>query len=242
MLNKTIALVTYPGAFKAFLTWSKFSFASYKINSRLKESNVWPKTIVDIGANVGQFSVAASKFFNQSKIICIEPDPEVSKKLKRNLRGYLNSEVITCAAGDTTGEVKFFRNQNSQVSSILEIGGTRKKLFPKSQVAEEFQVPMFTLDSLFENRNLEGPILLKLDVQGAELMVLNGGEKFLNRVKWIVIEIAFVNLYNGEPSFIELCNKLNLYSFVFKKPINFHTSPRGVEIIEMDALFERSDV
>lgn len=234
-------LVVYPGALKAFLTWPKFSLASYIINSRLKKSNVEPKTIIDVGANIGQFSVAALKLFKQAKIISIEPDPEVAIKLKNNIRENSNTEVIVCAAGDKTGEVKFFRNKDSQVSSIMEIGVIRKNLFPNSKVKAEVNVPMNTLDSLFENRELQKPILLKLDVQGAELKVLNGSKNLLKNVKWIVIEVAFVNLYKGEPSFNELCKILKQYNFNFKKPLNYHISPNRLEIIEMDALFEKAE-
>lgn len=239
MLNKITVLVRNPGVLKALLTWPKFSFASYMINFRLKNSNVEPKTIVDVGANVGQFAVAASKFFNQSMIISIEPDPMVSKELQKNLRGHLNFEVITCAVGNTIGKVKFYKNQDSQVSSILEIGGMRKSLFPESRVTDEVDIPINTLDALFDNRNIESPILVKLDVQGAELMVIDGARDFLNKVKWLVIEIAFVDLYKGEPSFEKICKMLDLHGFEFIKPLNFHASPSGLEIIEMDAFFQR---
>ena len=239
LLNKITVIVRNPGVLKALLTWPKFSFASYMINYRLKNSNVEPKTIVDVGANVGQFAVAASKFFNQSMIISIEPDPMVSKELKKNLRGHLNFEVITCAVGNTIGKVKFYKNQDSQVSSILEIGGMRKSLFPESRVTDEVDIPINTLDALFDNRNIESPILVKLDVQGAELMVIDGARDFLNKVKWLVIEIAFVDLYKGEPSFEKICKMLDLHGFEFIKPLNFHASPSGLEIIEMDAFFQR---
>jgi len=57
-----------------------------------------------------------------------------------------------------------------------------------------------------------------------------------------VIEVAFAELYKGEADFISIANLLNSHGFHFVRPLNWHSSPRTGEIIEMDALFQRSQL
>ena len=54
-------LFLYPETIKYFFTWKIFSFASYKITIAIKKLHIKPEYIIDVGANIGQFSYTASK-------------------------------------------------------------------------------------------------------------------------------------------------------------------------------------
>jgi hypothetical protein len=69
--------------------------------------------------------------------------------------------------------------------------------------------------------------------------VITGASVFLKRVRWVLMEVSFSKLYEGERDFETIVVLLKKHGFRFVRPMNFHISPKTGEIIEMDALFER---
>jgi len=237
---KILELFAFKGALKAVLSWPVFSMASFKIITRAKIAGVFPRTVIDIGGNIGQFSIAAQNLFDDPKIFSIEPDPTVALKLKKNLQrlhGDDSAYVDICAVSNIDGEAEFFVNYDNQTSSIMQLGEDRKSIFKQSKVIENIKVSSAKLDTLFRDRVLEKPILLKIDAQGAEGLIIDGAEELLNDVKWIILEVPFINLYNGELKFNDLVNKLASRGFSFDRPLNFHLDPKSGGIMEMDGLF-----
>jgi len=227
----------FPGSFRAMFLWPKFSLASFLIVNRLKSIGVLPKTIIDVGANVGQFAIASSKLFESVEIISIEANQDAVEKLKRNVKKISNVDVISSAVGDYDGSAEFFINSDSQVSSLLELGKVRSALFPKSTVVRSQVIQISRLDSLLSSSKLSEPLLLKLDVQGAEEKVLLGADLTLKRVKWVLVEFSFFDLYKGEPSFDVIYKMMIGHGFQLEGIMNTHLSPDGSAIIEMDVLF-----
>jgi len=223
----------------ALLTWPKFSLAAYSIISRMKRSGVNPKIVIDVGANVGQFAVAASRLFPGATVYPIEPDPRVAELLRKNVGKAIAKNVMITAVGDLAGTAEFHVNRDPQVSSLLKLGADRIESFPNSTVVEHITVPVNTLDTLFPGTALQGPILLKIDAQGFEDRVLRGASRLLKRVSWVLIEVSFSQLYEDEKDFNSINNLLKSYGFEFDRPMNFHISPKTCDIIEMDALFKR---
>lgn len=242
MLNKAISLaelLLFKGALSAFIRRRGFSLASYKIFRRAAEMGVHPRTIIDIGANIGQFSSIGSLFYPEARIIAVEPDPEVAKHLVDRLQHHQLLEVHNCAVGDYCGTVKFNINRDRQTSSVLELGRDRMSSFPESTVVRQAEVPISTIDALLEAREIMRPALLKIDVQGFEDRVLSGATNTLKLVDWVILEVSFIDLYRGEPHFQQLLAQLQSNGFTFKCPLNFHIAPKTGVIIEMDALFVR---
>jgi FkbM family methyltransferase len=240
IIKKGIELVTTKGAVRAVLSWPIFSMASFQMISRAKLSGVDPQTIIDIGANKGQFSATAQRLFTNPTIFAVEPNPDIYDTLKRNLESDSNSKtnIISCAVSSEDGVVKFHINKDSQVSSLFDIGPDRKRFYPDSIVIKETLIPAYTLDTLFSTRELTEPILLKIDVQGAEHLVIEGAVKILRKVKWIILELSFNKLYEGEKNFLYFIDYMRQRGYEFIRPLNVHYSPATKEIIEMDALFE----
>ena len=238
-LRLLLTMLEFKGVIKAIVFWPKFSMASFLIISRLKRAGLLPKTVIDVGANVGQFAVASSRLFDGVHVFSIEPDPKTAEVLRNNTKGESCVDISVVALGETVGEASFFVNRDSQVSSLLPLGEDRVSAFPESTVEREMKVKILTLDVLFSDRRLEKPILVKIDVQGFEDKVIRGGSKFLSQVDWVLIEVSFAVLYKGEQDFQCILSLLNESGFEFMKPMNFHTSPLTGEIMEMDALFRR---
>jgi FkbM family methyltransferase len=239
MFRSIFELCFTPGALKAFVTWKKFSLSSFRLVKRLTSAGVVPVTVIDVGANVGQFSVAASNEFCHADIYPIEPDPQTATKLSQNLPPITAANIIKKAVGERDGTIVFNVNVDSQVSSILPLGDDRQRAFPKSVVMQQISVPLATLDSIFSSIPLAEPILLKIDVQGYEDKVIAGASNILNSVSWIVMEVSFARLYEGELDFMSIISIMSKHGFRFVRPLNFHQVRKSLDIIEMDALFER---
>jgi len=238
-LIRILELLKTEGALRTAAMWPKFSLAAFSIISRMKQAGVSPGTVIDVGANVGQFAVASTRLFENAMVIPIEPNPHIVDMLRANLPAAVRKNVLITAVGDKIGTAVFHVNRDPQVSSLLQLGPDRLESFPGATVVEEINVPVTTLDALFADRTLAVPILLKIDAQGFEDRVITGGAAFLSRVDWVLMEVSFSKLYEGERDFASIVDLMESQGFRFVRPMDFHVSPRTDEIIEMDALFSR---
>jgi hypothetical protein len=118
---KYIGLLLDPGAIRAIATWPIFSVTSFRMVSALACQGILPKTVIDVGANTGQFTTAAAMIFPNVEIHTFEPVPEIASALKQNVRAFPNVKVYTFALGDRQGHCSFHVNSHSQSSSILPL-------------------------------------------------------------------------------------------------------------------------
>jgi FkbM family methyltransferase len=153
-------------------------------------------SFVDVGANWGLFSLLAAKLVGQSgKVIALEPDPRVFLKLKSNIeRNHLEQvRGFQAAAADRETELVLAGHdgvhQNSGMSRLVESGGASSLTFT---------VPSRRLDLLLDEAGLDTVDLLKMDVEGAEHMVLAGMEDGLKRFRYRCILLELHPLHPGE--------------------------------------------
>lgn len=224
---------------KAFFNWPKFSVTSYQMVSCLAKQGILPKTVIDVGANVGQFTVATSKIFGDVKVYSFEPIPACVERLKENVSSINNIVVYPFALGESETEVKFYVNSHSQSSSALTLAPTHHDAFPDEKEREEITVKVSTLDLVFSNIELQHPVLLKLDVQGYEAQVLLGGKATLKRVDYVILETSFKTMYKGELLFNDILQMMEANGFQLDRPVGWLTDPRNGEVLQMDALFVR---
>lgn len=122
---------------------------------------------IDIGANVGAYSLfVASRAGPSAHIVAIEPQPAIFDRLVGNVRlnGFFNIKAIACAVADKTGELTLFiDSRNSGESSVKIVA---------SGAAEPIRVPAKTLLELIGEEGFERIDAVKLDVEGAEDLVL----------------------------------------------------------------------
>ena len=126
-------------------------------------------TVVDVGANFGAFSIAASRLVGESgKVFCYEPDPFVFERLQQNIRmnGCRNVTAFNEAVGGRDGHVDLFIDRKSAFSTLhTEVDGR------VSSRAHSTTVPMRAIASVIA---MAGPsvTLLKIDCEGAEYDIL----------------------------------------------------------------------
>ncbi|MBO6576963.1 MAG: FkbM family methyltransferase [Rhodothermales bacterium] len=237
-LRKTAGVLLAPGGVKAMRTWKPFSLTAFHMMRRLRSEPVEFRTVIDGGANAGQFSRAALETFPGVRLVAFEPLPEVAATLRKNLAG-TDATIIETALGAESGTLEFHRNAYSLSSSALPLHDNHKEAFPDAQEQETIQVPVARLDDLLDPAGLVAPSLLKLDLQGYEIPALDGAPELLKHIDYLLVETAFRPLYEGEALFPELHAYLQARGFRFLRPLDVLEDPAGA-IVQMDALFVRN--
>jgi FkbM family methyltransferase len=136
------------------------------------------RVVVDAGANIGLATMELRLRFPEARIIACEPDPKAYATLVRNVGGDPGVEAHNVALSDADGETTLWTSPTSVVSSFERtLGGQRP-----------VTVPTLTLASLLARTGVDRVDLLKLDVEGAERLVLSDGAP-LERVDALVGEV-----------------------------------------------------
>src|SRR5262249_10158647 len=149
------------------------------------------RTVLDIGANVGEFAVAARHVMPGARVIAFEPLPECFAELKQRLGNDPHCTLMELALGNETGEATFRRCGCHPASSLLELAERQVQAFPHLQGETETKVRMARLDDIAPGLNIVEPLLVKIDVQGFESAVIDGGEATMRRAAVIILETSF---------------------------------------------------
>ena len=144
------------------------------------------------------------------------------------------------ALGDTEGKIELRRNRSSLASSVRPLAVGHKEAFPHATELETVTVPLNTLDSIFADREIASPSLLKIDVQGYEREVLLGAKETLARLDYALIETSFKPMYEGEALFLTIVEMMAQFGFRFLRPVGWLPNPQTGEIVQADALFVRT--
>jgi len=165
-------------------------------------------TIIDIGANNGEFAEFLSSYFGANRTIAIEPLPECAAQIRKRNKAIKNLSVLQYAVSDCNGKSLLFENDYSPASSLLQISTDSIREFPQTtNVKKQIEIEVKCLDDLIDLSAVEKEILIKIDVQGFEDKAINGGKKVFSAAKFVIIEMSFVPMYDGQPLFEDI-NKM----------------------------------
>jgi len=162
--------------------------------TQLMKQSIKPHMVVlDIGANIGYYSLLAARLLNGTgKVVAIEPDSRNFRLLSLSIRANAYSNVIAIqkAVSNTTGRAKLFLDAKAVgIPSLSELNIGAKG---EGSVC----VDTVTLDSLLHDLAVERIDVMKIDVEGAEGLVLEGGSKALRNVNRIFMEFKQQALRN----------------------------------------------
>jgi FkbM family methyltransferase len=159
------------------------------------------EVLVDIGANVGTFALAAAGAFPQAPIICLEPEPKAYAFLEQNVRRNRLPQVrtINTACGGSSGErILYARRLQMNAPTALSTLYTADNY--GSEFVREAMVPVISLDRLFGEYEINNCGMLKLDCEGSEYeILLNASRDTLTRIRHIAMEYH-VGLTGHEPN------------------------------------------
>lgn len=197
-------------------------------------------TVIDVGANQGQFARLISGFFPRAQVYCFEPLPGPFQAL--SAWAQTQNERVHCfqmALGDQEGEAEMhLHEQHTPSSSLLPSTDTCHRLYPQTQAESMTRVRVSTLDQELDAviATMPTPILLKLDVQGFEDRVLRGGKRVLSHCRAVVLEVSVEPLYDGQAEFIDLLSILRDSGFRYAGNLDQSYGDDG-RVLFFDALF-----
>ena len=208
--------------------------ANVELETLIKHINE-PETIIDIGSNKGQFVLLIEKIFPGKKIYSFEPIIELINKQKKFFRYKRNINFYNIALGNANKFDRFLITNRTDSSSFLEIEN-KKNFSNYYSIKEERKIKINTLDKILYKKNLDNPILIKIDVQGFELEVLKGSQKLLKVTDFILLEVSKNEMYKKQPKDIEIINFLKKNNFkIFKS--NKWSKIKNTNFKQRDILF-----
>jgi FkbM family methyltransferase len=209
--------------------------------ARLKHllTSVDIKTLIDIGASHGDFMYLVQQAKSNIHIYGFEPIPKVFNSLQERFAGANEIKLYNLALGNFDGVVDFNENDYSYSSSILPIGEIHVNEFPHTRNFKKLEVQITSLDSVFNNKKIERPLLVKVDVQGYEEQVISGGKNTFAHADFVIIEVSFYELYQGQALFERINIELNGLGLFYYGCMSQLSSPIDCKILQQDALFIR---
>ena len=175
--------------------------------------------ILEIGANIGTDTLEFALMFPLGEIHAFEPLPLHINKLVENVRGFTNVKIITAALSDSTGFTKFYQSSGYSGGSgsifkpTLHLVRDTSTYFSKE---DECIVPTLTLHDYLQKSGLEEIDFVWIDAQGAELKILQGASKWLDKFRYIYAEVSTVPYYDGACTESQLSEFLEAHGFQIK--------------------------
>lgn len=179
------------------------------------------RTVLDVGANKGQFSLAARHLFPTARIHAFEPLEDARRSYQSLVAEPTTMHAM--ALGAEKANARFFVATRADSSSLLE-PGRRQELAYGVGLASTTNVDVARLDDVVGSNELVSPVLLKLDVQGAELQVLRGAAGLLPSIDAIYCEVSFVELYEQQAGAGDIVSFLTDRGFALRGIFNLSTT------------------
>ncbi len=196
-------------------------------------------TVVDIGANRGQFALCARRLYPAARIISFEPLAGPAGTWRSVFKGDARASLIQAAVGEQSGQAQMHVARWDGSSSLLPIGPAQQDHFPLTSEARRESVTTVRLSERLGAAELAGRALLKLDVQGFELSTLRGCEDLLPLFRYVYVEASFIELYTGQALAGEVVGHLLSRGWRLACVAN-PSYGKSAKPIQADFLFERT--
>lgn len=199
------------------------------------------RTIIDVGANKGQFARMISDFFPEAHICSFEPLPDPFREFSQWAKKQKNLKVtaLNFALGKREGIAEMFSHiEHSTSSSFLKTTKLCENIYPFTQKQVSVPAKVTTLDKWIES--LSSPpapeILIKLDVQGYEDRVIRGGTETFRKAKACILEVCLDQLYENQATFKDITLLLDRLGYHYAGNLDQVYADDG-HVIFTDAVF-----
>ena len=177
-LTPDIRIELYPWLWADFCTYAIGSPEPYTL--AYFRSALLPDSIVfDIGAYIGVYTFAACNILKSGMVHTFEPNPHSAKRIEETIRrnNVTQIQLNNCALGNHTGKVNF----------ALHKTPVQSRIHTQPSQANSVEIPITTLDHYCHVQKINRIDLLKMDVEGAELMVLRGAAEMIEKRSPVMI-------------------------------------------------------
>jgi FkbM family methyltransferase len=203
-------------------------FQAYRIN-----------TVLDVGANEGQFARLIRKWGYRGEIHSFEP---VKRSYGKLLECAINDPTwmaYNFALGSKSGTAQINVLHSSSLSSMLNVNKfATKKWVDDTQLSHQEEVMVRTLDEFIAGQNAiaNKNMFLKLDTQGYDLEVFRGAEKSLDRICCLLSEVSLIPIYDGMPNYLEALSAYQDRGFSISGIYPLTKNEGDLSVIEMDCV------
>jgi FkbM family methyltransferase len=203
--------------------------------SQAARAGLAPRTVVDVGAAFGEFSRQCFAVFPNAAYLLVEPLEEYRPNLDRLKADIPHASVVWAAAAGHEGMRDINVHRDLVGSSLYmeqedsAVNGTPRR------------VRTVSLDDVVGSHRLEPPYLLKVDVQGAELDVLSGGESVLRHVEWAMLEVSFFEFFKEAGQFEDVFEFMRSRGFVVYDLLEPLYRPLDGALSQVNAVFVRRE-
>ena len=173
-----------------------------RIVNYLKEKSI--KVIIDVGTHKGEFINCFLEINSVKKIFAFEPQKKIFEFLKKNFLDNKKVHLNNIAIDINDGKKEIKINKMSLTSTLNDIDETsfyfkfkNFLMYEKNSVISQYEINTTSLDNFFLNESLKDNTLLKIDTEGYEFNVLNGAQKKISEIKYVLIENQFSKMYKN---------------------------------------------
>lgn len=193
--------------------------------------------IFDIEAHLGQTALVYSEILPKAYIYSFEPFSESFDIAVKNCQNP-NIHLFNSAISNKIGNIQLNINDYSGSNSILPSNNDLRSWSWATNTKESLTVKSDTLDNFTQSNNIEHINILKLDIQGGELLALEGAKRLLqeNRIDIIYTEIEFVPFYVNQPLFLDILLYLSGMNYHLYNIYNSVLETNG-QLLWCDAIF-----
>jgi FkbM family methyltransferase len=208
----------------------------YRALRRLKWKGYQPDFVIDVGASTGIWSHTVNYIFPEARYILVEPLLSRHDALSRKIfiENHSNFETVEAIASNYIGATTLQVSSDLYNSSLFELN--------HSQFSEEVDIVVVTLDRIAERKKIEGRGILKMDVQFAEHLVLEGASELLKQVDLIITELSFLKHHPAGKTFLEMLDLLNELGFRYYDDAGEWRLPTDGTLHNKDGLFVRQSL
>ena len=191
-----------------------------------------PKRFLDIGAHTGEFTQNVLRLAPECQVVMVEANPNCEPYLQKLNHGY---DIL--ALSNKQGKAELFVEK----ANMLGTGASLYKENTEWYADGKFDKVEVELDTLDNKKYFGYEVidLIKLDVQGAELDILEGGRKTITRSKYVLIETSLVVYNHGAPMVDAIVPKMKEYGFYMEDILDYLKFNKN-QISQMDILFKNS--
>jgi FkbM family methyltransferase len=197
-------------------------------------------TILDIGANEGQFVKEIRSLFPNALIYSFEPIKGVYEKLTKNLSEDKNIKFFNVGLGDSESVLEMNVSDHSPSSSLLDMEKTHIEKYPHSAKTHKESITVKTLDGVLTAADIRQNLLIKVDVQGYEDKVIKGGTEIFSMAKVAIIETTYKSLFKNQKLFEDIYDLMVSLGFKYRgnyKELRY--SNQTGEVLFGDSIFIR---
>jgi FkbM family methyltransferase len=187
-----------------------------------------PRTVIDVG--VADETEDLYREFPEAEILLIEPLAEFEPSLRKICVKY-RAHYVLAAAGAKPGKAILNIHEEQHSSSLFkEVEGASVDGLPR-------EVRVVTVDQVCQEKELKGPYLLKVDVQGAELEVLAGSRETLRSTEAIYLEVSLLGMFVGAPQLCDVVKAMKELGFVVYDIAGLLYRPLDLALAQVDLVF-----